>query len=164
MPLSPLKGGRYSLPFIIGVEKMDAGAAGRIGLRISKDPIGKTWYAEAAQMIEIGSTIETRRLATYKNLEKVSSASLIPVEDTGKLYGIDLLPLCAAVNKRVMEFLKKNYRGSVKAKRAQAYLDEIAFRLNHPDLEAATKDLISRLLHGRGKTRHKNPICNDAMP
>lgn len=161
--LSPRRGGRYSLPFIIAVEKTNTGAAGRTGLRLSKDPVGLTWHAEAAEMIKPGTTIETRRQPTYEMLAQ-RGYTLKPVEGAGKTYGTDLLPLCAAAYKQVAAILKKKYRGSVKEEQAQAYLDEIAYRLNRPDLEAATKELLARLLQRPGKKRRGKINREDAMP
>lgn len=163
MIFPPLKGENISRPFIIAVEKTNTGAVGRIGLRISDDPAGLTWYADAARMIQPGATIETRRPSEYEMLAK-KGYTLKVVERAGNLHGKDLLPLCAAIHKKVTDILRKKYRGSVKREQAQAYLDEIAFRLNRPDLEAATKELQARLLQRRGKKRSKKGDWNDAMP
>ena len=89
---------------------------------------------------------------------------LKPVASAGEKYGKDLLPLCAAVHKQVVDILKNRYRGSVKEKQAQAYLDEIAFRLNRPDLEAASMELQARLLQRPCKKRRRKTDRDDAMP
>ena len=163
MFLSPRHGGRYSLPVIIAVEISKTRAAGKIGLRLSNDPVGLTWYADAAKLIKPGATIETRRLAAYEMLAKRGYV-LKPVASAGEKYGKDLLPLCAAVHKQVVDILKNRYRGSVKEKQAQAYLDEIAFRLNRPDLEAASMELQARLLQRPCKKRRRKTDRDDAMP